>query len=102
MLVSSRHNTFWTQQPASERMGKLLKRCLEQFGVRYGSLSFFDNNYENFKMESGYGDKRINREISIAAHALYSSDVIVIPDAQLVCAATSSYNSYADLSGLAI
>jgi hypothetical protein len=83
-------------------MGSLLKRCLGEFGVRYGSLSFFDNNYENFKMESGYGGKRINREISIAAHALYSSDVLVIPDAQLVCAATSSYNSYADLSGLAI
>jgi hypothetical protein len=102
MSVSARYSAVLTQQFASVRLGSLLKRCLQQFGVRYGSLSFFDNNYENFKMESGYCGKRINREISIAAHVLYSSDVLVIPDTHLVCATTSSYNSIADSSGLAV
>ncbi len=73
-----------------------------QFGVRYGALSFFDNNYENFKMESGYQSKRINREISIAAHTLYSPEVLVIPDTHIVCTTTFSCNSIADSSGLAI
>ncbi len=102
MFVSAKYNTVLTQISASKRLGLLLKRFLMQFGVRYGSLSFFDNNYENFKMESGYHDKRINREISIAAHALYSSEVLVIPDTHLVCATSFSYNSIADSSGLAI
>ncbi|PMD23576.1 hypothetical protein NA56DRAFT_746596 [Hyaloscypha hepaticicola] len=34
-------------------------------------------------MNIGYHDKQINREISIAAHALYSSEVLVIPDTHL-------------------
>jgi hypothetical protein len=96
MSVSAKYNTVLTQISASKRLGLLLKRCLQQFRVRYGSLSFFDNNYENFKLESGYHDKRINRELSIAAHALYSSEVLVIPDTHLVCATTSSYDYIAD------
>ena len=68
-----------------ERAGALLRSAMARFDTRFAALSFFDGENEMFKVENGYNCSKIDRSISIAAHALLSADVLVLLDIKLVC-----------------
>jgi len=55
---------------------------MNKFGLLYGTLSFFDGQHELAKMENGYNQSFIDRDISIAA-AIYSQATC-----ELIAAAT--------------
>jgi hypothetical protein len=89
----------WSQAKA----GALICAALKEFDVSLASLSFFDGKYEIFKAESGYNASRIPRSISIAAHALLSTDVLVVLDTKEVCQISPTIVSISSLDlGLAI
>lgn len=57
---------------------------MKEFDACFASLSFFDGKYEIFKAEIGYNASRISRSVSIASHALLSTDVLVVLDTKQV------------------
>jgi hypothetical protein len=73
-----------------------------KFQTRFASLSFFDETHERFRAENGYGQKEIARAISIGAHALYSSDVLVVLDTTQVCSLSEITPSKLMVTGLAL
>jgi hypothetical protein len=89
LSLCAKYDIIWRQQAEFDKVGSFLKDAINRFDARYGSLSFFDDRYEDIKIENGYGRSRIDRHISIAAHVLYSSDVLVILDTKQVCVTTS-------------
>ncbi len=71
----------WTQ----EKSGALLRAAMSKFETPYASFSIFDNKSELFRAENGYNQPEISRDMSIAAHALYTHEVLVLLDANNVC-----------------
>lgn len=67
-----------------DRLREILTSVLLDFEVGCGAISFFTTKNECIKAERGYNLNRISRPMSIAAHALLSADVFVIPDAEKV------------------
>ena len=57
---------------------------MKEFDTCFTSLSFFDGKYELFKAEIGYGASRISRPVSIASHALLTTDGLVVLDTKQV------------------
>ena len=70
---------------AMENVGQFMRAAMRKFGTNYASVSFFDETDEVFRAENGYNKSRIPRTISIAAHSLCSTDVMVILDTKEVC-----------------
>ncbi|OBT62872.1 hypothetical protein VE03_07567 [Pseudogymnoascus sp. 23342-1-I1] len=71
----------WT--PRQEHRAKeLIQASMEEFGVTGVSISLIDTSHEILKAEVGYGYRRrlIKRSESIAAHALFSTEVLVVVD----------------------
>jgi hypothetical protein len=89
MALCSCYDIVWPQW-AKENVGKILLAAMTRFGTRFASLSFFDQKYEVLKVENGYNRSHIDRDVSIAAHVLYSSDVMVVLDTKKVCATIAS------------
>lgn len=75
---------------------------MKQFNTCYAAISFFDGQYENFKAENGYQRRQIPRGVSIAAHALMSTDVFVVLDTAKVGMALAQSHSVLTHIGLAI
>lgn len=65
---------------------RLLRKAEYDFGVTLASFSVFEDDYEIIQGErkGGFGKMLVPRELSIAAHALYSTDVFVLLDATKV------------------
>lgn len=84
MALCSRYDILWPQW-AEENVGKVLLAAMTRFGTRFASVSIFDQKNEVLKVENGYNRSYIDRDVSIAAHVLYSSDVMVVLDAKKVC-----------------
>ncbi|RKF65330.1 putative gaf domain-containing protein [Erysiphe neolycopersici] len=73
------HEYLWNDL-AHDRAKIYLREVTKKFGTRFGAISFFDEESEVCKTEKGYSVKRIQRSNSIAAHALYSTEVFAILD----------------------
>ncbi|SZF05013.1 unnamed protein product [Blumeria hordei] len=80
-MCSKKFDLVW-RESMQERVGAHVRAALKKFGTRYGSMSFFDEEYELFIAENGYNVSRIQRSNSIAAHALYSTEVLSVIDTQ--------------------
>jgi len=61
-----------------------IQSVLETVGTQFASISCFDNEFECLKVVTIEGAKNIPRKISIAAHALLTSDPMVILDTHSV------------------
>ena len=83
MSVVSAYDILWPQWDQN-RAGALLISAMAKFKTRFAALSFFDEDHEMFKAENGFHSSQINRSISIAAHALLSTDVLVVLDTKMV------------------
>jgi hypothetical protein len=83
MRVYRQYDIVWRQWNL-DKAGALLMAAMKRFDASCASISFFDENYEVFKLESGYNKLRIDRATSIAAHALLSTDVFVVFDTKQV------------------
>ncbi|KAI6248678.1 hypothetical protein HI914_02266 [Erysiphe necator] len=77
--ASKIHEHLW-KELAYDRAKIYLREAKKKFGARFGAISFFDDEYEVCKAEKGYSVKHIQRSNSIAAHALYSTEVLTILD----------------------
>ncbi|KAI9746143.1 MAG: hypothetical protein M1818_000824 [Claussenomyces sp. TS43310] len=66
----------WT----STRAKDLVLEALLQFDAPWAAISFFDRKSELIMAELGYNRQYICRQESIAAHVLFSTDVMVILD----------------------
>lgn len=77
--VSEQYDILWPRWD-EEKAGALILAAMKKFDTRYAAISFFDGQSETFKAENGYGRMEIPREISIAAHALFSEDTLVVLD----------------------
>ncbi len=80
---------LWPQW-AQRKTGDIMRKAMDAFGTRFASLSFFDDKFELVKVENGYNRSQIDRDISIAAHVLFSPDVMVVLDTKKVCAMAAS------------
>ncbi|POS85447.1 hypothetical protein EPUL_002378, partial [Erysiphe pulchra] len=79
--ASKIHEHLW-KDLAYDRAKLHLREATKKFGTRFGAISFFDDEYEVCKAEKGYSVKNIQRSNSIAAHALYSTEVFAILDTE--------------------
>lgn len=85
----------------SELGGKLIalmRAAGARFKLNQASLSVFDEKSEKLRVDCGYYiknnnsiDRNIDRTTSIAAHALYSEEVLVIMDTHQVCFSISFF-----------
>lgn len=80
--ASKIHEHLWKDLPY-DRAKLHMREATKKFGTRFGAISFFDDEYEVCKAEKGYSVKHIQRSNSIAAHALYSTEVFAILDTQM-------------------
>ncbi|KAI9651002.1 hypothetical protein NHQ30_001039 [Ciborinia camelliae] len=64
------------------RIVALMEAAVKRFHIKGASVSVFDERYEKLRVDVGYdGDMaNIKRTTSIAAHALYSEEVLIILD----------------------
>jgi hypothetical protein len=85
--ICRKYDILWEHEFERYKVGQHLQHALENFGVSGGAVSFFDERYEIAQISiTGYASE-IDRNISIAAHALCSPDVMVVLDTKKVCAA---------------
>ena len=98
----AKYESIWDNDEEFDKVGQQVAKALKHFEVTKGSLSFFDKFYERIQIEKGYNSDVIPRHSSIAAHALYSTDVMVVLDTQKVCAPLSLEVLLADVPGLAL
>jgi len=84
MALCSRYDILWPQFH-NKNVGKVLLAAMSRFSTSFISVSIFDQKNEVFKVENGYNRSHIDRDASIAAHVLYSSDVMVVLDTKKVC-----------------
>jgi hypothetical protein len=101
IALSRSYNCKWSQL-IEAKAGFLIGAAMKKFETRFASLSFFDETHERFRAENGYGQKDIARAISIGAHALYSSDVLVVLDTAQVCCLSQVTSSKLIVIGLAL
>lgn len=74
--------TSWQE----ERSLELVIASREEFGATGVSISLVDNSNEILKAEVGYNRRMIKRSESIAAHALLTTEVLVVLDTTKVLA----------------
>lgn len=73
----------WT--PWQEERGReFIKASIEEFGATGVSISLIDQSNEIIKAEIGYNRRMIKRSVSIAAHVLLTTEVLVVLDARKV------------------
>lgn len=70
---------IWTPRQES-RSKEIVKASKEEFAVTGVSISLIDTGNEILKAESTYNCRMIKRSVSIAAHALLTTEVFVILD----------------------
>ncbi|KAG9238280.1 hypothetical protein BJ875DRAFT_63475 [Amylocarpus encephaloides] len=61
-------------------LASTLRQMCEEFDVKFGAISFFNKDYEILRAENGYMARLISRSASLAAHALYSDQTLIIPN----------------------
>lgn len=61
-----------------------MRASMEEFGNTGVSISFIDTSHEILKAEIGCKHRVIKRSESIAAHALLTTDVLVVLDTKKV------------------
>ena len=84
LYASRSYDIVWPNW-SKGKVTALICAAMKEFDTCHASISFFDEKYEYFKVESGYNVSRISRAISIGAHTLLSADVLVVLDTKLVC-----------------
>jgi hypothetical protein len=76
-------NPIWT--PWQEDRAKVLvKSAIEEFGASGVSISLIDSSNEIIKAEVGYKRRMIKRSVSISAHVLLTTEVLVVLDTEKV------------------
>ncbi|KFY01331.1 hypothetical protein V490_00952 [Pseudogymnoascus sp. VKM F-3557] len=71
----------WT--PVQEdRSKEIVKASMAEFEATGVSISLIDNSNEIFKAEIGYNRRMIQRSISLGAHVLLSTEVLVVLDTE--------------------
>ncbi len=83
LSMSNQYDVLWPYW-GQDKAGALIRTAMKQFGTKFASLSFFDENNEVFKAENGYNQPHVDRAASIAAHCLLSKDVLVVLDTNKV------------------
>ncbi|ESZ94329.1 hypothetical protein SBOR_5273 [Sclerotinia borealis F-4128] len=78
----TKHYSIDVPWPAelSAKLLALMDAAAKRFRINSASLSIFDERFEKFRIDVGYNIGDIERTTSIAAHALYSEEVLVILD----------------------
>lgn len=83
MAAFDRLNPEWTT--AQEAAGyDLIGDAQREFKTTGAAISLIISNLELFKVEEGYGFACIDRTESIAAHALLTTEVLVVLDTHKV------------------
>lgn len=83
LAVSEEFDIVWKHWSREKAKG-LIECVMAQFGTNYVALSIFDEDSEIFKAENGINQSRIARSTSIAAHCIFSQDVMVVLDTRKV------------------
>ena len=91
MQAADRYDIIWHNwdPETGKNIGKLVLETMKSFGTKSVALSIFDDTLEQIMAEEGLRRNEIDREASIAAHVLFSSEVMVVLDAKQVCAPVS-------------
>lgn len=66
--------------PAEERFDRLTRVARKAFGVAAAAVSFVDDRREWVKSSAGFPHTQLARNVSLAAHAVASGDVVAVPD----------------------
>lgn len=64
---------------------RMISTAQAEFEAPGAAISLVVSNVEILKVQQGYGLQAINRSDSIAAHALLSTEVLVVLDTHTVC-----------------
>jgi hypothetical protein len=83
MRKSSMFDILWAQWDTKTAQHQM-RKAMAVFEVDNAALSFFDGDYEIVRAENGYDLTRIDRLMSLAAHALYTGEVIWVLDTKKV------------------
>jgi hypothetical protein len=84
MALCGHYDLLWPIW-SNEKVVGLLRAAMSQFNTSFASFSIFNEKNEVFKAEKGYDQPELDRKISIAAHVLYTNEVLVLLDTQKVC-----------------
>ena len=80
MAVSCQYETLWDRN-GDKQAQFLLAAAMERFEIQTASISFFNEDKEIRKVEFGHCEQDLVRGTSLAAHVLYSTEVLVVLDA---------------------
>lgn len=86
MRIAKHHSIDapWTPELGGKTIA-LMEAAAKRFHLSCASVSVFDERYDILRVEVGYNLMKLDRTTSIAAHALYSEEVLVILDTHQVC-----------------
>ena len=88
--LCKKYDIVWAHGTHTDKLVELVTVAIERFGAEAGCLSFFDEEAELIQIEGLHERSRVDRGESIAAHALYSQEVMVILDTHKVCGLDSA------------
>jgi hypothetical protein len=83
MRKSSIFDILWAKWDTATAEHQI-RKAMGNYKVDNAALSFFDGDYEIVRAENGYDLRRIDRLMSLAAHALYTGEVIWVLDTKKV------------------
>ena len=84
-----KYDVVWTPGTHTDKLVELVSTAAKRINAEAGCLSFFDEEEELVQIEGLLRRPRVERKESIAAHALYSQEVMVILDTHKVCGSIS-------------
>ena len=92
MAVLDRLNPQWSEAQEAEGI-VMVKQALKEFDASGAAISLVISDAEIVKVQEGYGLGRetIKRSQSFAAHALLSTEVLVVLDTHEVCRRAHRY-----------
>lgn len=97
LALSQEFDCLWSSSWDRSTVNLLCSAATKRYNTAYASFSIFDKSYEIFKYESGFNVSKNDRSVSIAAHALYTPDIMAIHDTHEVCYSLSRRIHFANV-----
>ena len=82
--LTAKYEDAW-EYWGKEKAGACMQSAMEGLDTQFASITCFDKEFERLKVVTREGAGDIKREISIGAHALLTSDPMIVLDTHSVC-----------------
>lgn len=82
--LSASYEPAWNSW-GEEKASACINSAMEDLDTQFASISCFDKEFERLRVVTREDPGEIKREISLGAHALLTTDALVVLDTHLVC-----------------